>query len=429
MLDGKLDIKHANIRWLRSQIGHVGQTATLFHGTVRENIELGFSTEIIEDKAMVDESTKTFDKIVRAAKIANAHEFIISLPKGYDTQIGEGGAQLSGGQKQRLCIARSLVRDPKILLLDESTSNLDTKSESIVKAALQKAAKNRTTLIVAHRLGTIRHCDKIMVLYDGCVAEEGTHEQLAQNKQSIYQRLMNSQESDAPRPDKSAKYSLQPTDDNDGKNEPSKIEKEHFDSPTLDNTDNIRLTAYQASKYLYKTHAKENRLTIVGLIGAVILGVAWPLAAACISELLVLGDLRERSGKLKLWASLLVCCGIAAFVGILLQNIFLSLSAEKFTRFVKIRYFTSILSQDLSFFDRKENSVGSLVFRLNDQINQLKGLTSDLLGSAIIAVASISAGGFLACFYCWRVALVAFIFMPGIFLSGVSLPFFSLVYL
>ncbi len=417
MLDGKLDVRKANIRWLRSQIGHVGQRATLFFGTVRENIELGYSMDNVDHVAMPN----SFEEVVRAAKIANAHDFIISLPQGYDTQIGEGGAQLSGGQKQRLCIARALVRDPKILLLDESTSNLDSKSESVVQAALQQAAKNRTTLIVAHRLGTIRRCDKIMVLNNGSIVEQGTHNELAKNPRHIYYKLMTSQEVGHVKTKQETSTSKINTEDSvSDTSEKSDDNKEKLDDSYLE-PDDIRLSAYQASKLLLKVHSNENRLTAIGLFGAAVLGIAWPLAAACVSELLVLGDIKENNSQLKLWASLLVCCGVGAFVGVLIQNIFLSLSAEKFTKFVKLRYFTSLLSQDLSFFDKKENSTGSLVFRLNNQMNQLKGLTSDLFGSVVIAAASLSVGVFLACFYCWRVALVAFVFMPGIFLSGVSL--------
>ena len=428
MLDGKLELRNANIRWLRSQIGHVGQTPTLFHGSVRENIELGFSSKNEDDETHIDQSDKSkqFEQVVRAAKIANAHDFISALPQGYNTQIGEGGAQLSGGQKQRICIARSLVRDPKILLLDESTSNLDSKSESVVQEALQKATENRTTLIIAHRLGTIRRCDKIMVLNDGKITEQGKHEELAKNEKSIYYKLMKLQDLKGLKSSENLAKSSSSTVNVEPKmSEEASNQIDNLDNPSAKDM-NIPRTAFQLSKQLLKIQSKQNRLTLIGLFGSAVLGIAWPLAAACISELLILGDIRERSVKLKLWSSLLVCCGLAAFFGVLMQNIFLSLSAEKFTKFIKLQYFNSILSQDLSFFDKKENSVGSLVFRLNNQMNQLKGLTSDLFGSAVIAIASLFVGIFLACFYCWRVALVAFIFMPGIFLSGVSYLNFSI---
>jgi len=149
-------IKDVNVRWLRGQIGVVSQEPVLFSTTIAENIRFGHLIASQED-------------IVRAAKLANAHEFIQQLPFGYNTQVGEKGAQLSGGQKQRVAIARALIRDPKILLFDEATSALDVFSEAAVQQALNQARENRTTVIVAHRLSTIENVDHIFVLHEGAI--------------------------------------------------------------------------------------------------------------------------------------------------------------------------------------------------------------------------------------------------------------------
>lgn len=154
-IDGT-DVKQLNLAWLRSQLGVVGQEPILFGMTIGQNIQYGK-----EDASMED--------IIRSAKEANAHDFIMKLPKKYDTEVGERGAQLSGGQKQRIAIARALISNPKILLLDEATSALDTQSESVVQQALDKARLGRTTVIVAHRLSTIRNVDRIIALKDGRV--------------------------------------------------------------------------------------------------------------------------------------------------------------------------------------------------------------------------------------------------------------------
>nr|CAD7406898.1 unnamed protein product [Timema cristinae] len=175
-LDG-VNIKDLNVAWLRSHIGVVGQEPILFQTTIAENIRFG------NEQASID-------GIVQAAKKANAHDFIAKLPQGYDTLVGERGAQLSGGQKQRIAIARALVRNPHILLLDEATSALDTSSEAKVQAALDKASTGRTTIIVAHRLSTIRQADKIVALSDGQVAEQGTHEQLMALKGHYHDLVM-----------------------------------------------------------------------------------------------------------------------------------------------------------------------------------------------------------------------------------------------
>ena len=159
LIDGR-DLKELNISWLRDQIGVVGQEPSLFDMSVAENIKYG---------ARREGQKITQEDIERAARKANADVFIRSLPNGYDTLVGERGAQLSGGQKQRIAIARAIVRDPKILLLDEATSALDTQSELVVQTALEKARKGRTTLIVAHRLSTIRNADWIFVFNKGKV--------------------------------------------------------------------------------------------------------------------------------------------------------------------------------------------------------------------------------------------------------------------
>ncbi|UKZ76888.1 hypothetical protein TrVFT333_004603 [Trichoderma virens FT-333] len=173
LLDGH-NIQSLNLRWLRNQISLVGQEPVLFSATIFENIKFGLTGTPFENEP---EEAKQ-NRIEEAAKMANAHTFITSLPDGYGTHVGERGFLLSGGQKQRIAIARAIVGDPKILLLDEATSALDTKSEEIVQAALDKAAEGRTTITIAHRLSTIKTADNIVVIVDGKIMEQGTHEEL-----------------------------------------------------------------------------------------------------------------------------------------------------------------------------------------------------------------------------------------------------------
>jgi len=174
-----------NLSSLRSNIGFVTQEPELFSTTVRENIAHGFSK--------IEGTVVTEEQIINAAKLANAHNFIMKLPLGYDTEVGSRGGQLSGGQRQRVAIARAIVRDPKILLLDEATSALDSESEKIVQAALDNAAKGRTTIVIAHRLSTIRKADKIAVVADGKIREIGTHEELIQKSSGLYAGLVRQQ--------------------------------------------------------------------------------------------------------------------------------------------------------------------------------------------------------------------------------------------
>ena len=174
LIDG-LDVRDVTIESLRAQIGMVTQQTILFNDTVRNNIVYG-------------DSGKTEADVIRAAKAANAHNFIMNLPQGYDTVIGEQGTKLSGGERQRISIARALLKDAPILILDEATSSLDTEAEIEVQEALENLMRGRTTLVIAHRLSTIRNADRIVVLVNGEIAEEGTHETLL-NKRGEYYRL------------------------------------------------------------------------------------------------------------------------------------------------------------------------------------------------------------------------------------------------
>lgn len=177
-IDGK-DIRDLTLKSLRDHIGIVQQDVYLFVGTVYDNIRYG-------------RPDATREEVIEAAKNANAHDFIMSLPNGYETDIGQRGIKLSGGQKQRLSIARVFLKNPPILIFDEATSALDNESEKVVQDSLEKLAKNRTTFVIAHRLSTIKNAEKILVLTDVGIEEEGTHEELLA-KEGIYEKLYNMQ--------------------------------------------------------------------------------------------------------------------------------------------------------------------------------------------------------------------------------------------
>lgn len=177
-IDGK-DVRDLTLKSLRNHIGIVQQDVYLFVGTVYDNIRYG-------------KPDATREEVIEAAKNANAHEFIMSLPKGYETDIGQRGIKLSGGQKQRLSIARVFLKNPPILIFDEATSALDNESEKVVQDSLEKLAKNRTTFVIAHRLSTIKNAEKILVLTEEGIAEEGTHKELLEQK-GVYEKLYNMQ--------------------------------------------------------------------------------------------------------------------------------------------------------------------------------------------------------------------------------------------
>jgi ATP-binding cassette, subfamily B, bacterial len=186
-LDGH-DIRNLTLRSLREQVSIVLQDVFLFHGTVRENILFG-------------RLDATEDEMIEAAKVANAHEFITRLPDGYDTLIGERGVKLSGGQKQRLSIARAVLKNAPVLILDEATSSVDTETELLIQQALERLMVGRTTLIIAHRLSTIRNADMIVVLEGKRIVEQGTHEELMHREGGLYRHLNEVQSTIEPRLD------------------------------------------------------------------------------------------------------------------------------------------------------------------------------------------------------------------------------------
>jgi subfamily B ATP-binding cassette protein MsbA len=174
-IDGK-DIRDYTMESLRSQMSFVTQDVILFNDSIFNNIALG-------------KPDASMDDVIRAAKIANAHEFIIDTENGYETNIGDRGIRLSGGQRQRLSIARAVFKNPAILILDEATSALDTESEKSVQEALNNLMAGRTTLVIAHRLSTIKEADEILILEDGRIVERGNHFELLEIEESIYKRL------------------------------------------------------------------------------------------------------------------------------------------------------------------------------------------------------------------------------------------------
>jgi ATP-binding cassette, subfamily B, bacterial MsbA len=179
LIDG-IDLKNITQHSLRNLMGIVTQEAVLFNDTIFNNIAFGEKV--------------TEEEIVAAAKIANAHNFIMEQPADYQTVIGDRGTKLSGGQRQRLSIARAILQNPPILILDEATSALDTESEKLVQEALQNLMQNRTTLVIAHRLSTIQNADEILVVHQGKIIERGTHEELLKLDDGFYRKLQNLQQ-------------------------------------------------------------------------------------------------------------------------------------------------------------------------------------------------------------------------------------------
>ncbi|KAK3580598.1 hypothetical protein CHS0354_002696 [Potamilus streckersoni] len=413
LLDGRA-IKDLNLKWLREQIGVVSQEPVLFATTIRENIRYG-------------RMDVTDDEIEGAAKKANAHEFISMFPKGYDTLVGDRGAQMSGGQKQRIAIARALIRNPKILLLDEATSALDNESEAIVQNAIEKAQIGRTTIVIAHRLSTILNADSIYVLVNGQVVEQGTHTELMQ-KEGAYHGLIKHQEvqhvSEEVKVSEELEHAI--TDSparNVGFSNPVKeqpLSQKSHKTVSEDKMEKETLPEFSMKRILHLS-APEWYLLVMGCITAVIAGAMPPSFSFLFSEFLGVlsgeSDLQMRESTKILVA---ITMGIAAFNAVLrvLLLTFFTNAGANLTRRLRAMTFRAILRQDIAFFDDPNNSVAHLSTRLSNDCTMVQGATGFKMCILIESASTITTALAIAFFYSWKLTLVILSFMPVMIAVG-----------
>ncbi|ELU01162.1 hypothetical protein CAPTEDRAFT_219712 [Capitella teleta] len=393
LIDG-IDVRKLNIGWLRSNMGVVSQEPVLFGTTIKENIRYG--REGVTD-----------DEIINATKHANAYDFIMKLPKQLETLVGERGAQLSGGQKQRIAIARALVRDPKILLLDEATSALDTESESTVQSALDKARMGRTTIVVAHRLSTIRNADLIYGVKDGVVQESGSHDELME-KQGIYYQLVTNQ----------SKKDVGDEEVQEGVEGPQlERVKSGRASGKRQRTTSHTLSAQEEKQEL---NAPEWYFIIGGCIGAILNGAVQPAFAVIFAEMLGVYALcpDEQEDEIAFYCILFLVLGICAGLGMLFQALFFTISGEALTKRVRRLTFRAMLRQEIGFFDRDENNVGALTTRLSTEASAVQGATGTHLGTAFQSLASVGAGVIIGFVYSWKLTLLILGFLPFLIIGG-----------
>ncbi|KAH9000914.1 P-loop containing nucleoside triphosphate hydrolase protein [Lactarius hatsudake] len=432
-LDG-VDIRNLNLKWLRSQIGLVSQEPTLFATTIRGNVEHGLINTPHENASPEEKL-----QLVKEACIkANADGFISKLPLGYDTLVGERGFLLSGGQKQRIAIARAIVSDPRILLLDEATSALDTQSEGVVQNALDKAAAGRTTITIAHRLSTIKDADRIYVMGEGAVIEQGRHNELLSDENGPYARLVAAQKLREAREivdeDVTAEVSEKSAEG------PTDVEREALEEIPLGRSNTHRslaseileqrktLAAGQREKeygmfYLFKRMGAINKTEwksyLFGSLFAVATGCVFP-AFGIVWLLPVFSDSSSRErrhdgDRAALWSFII---SILAMISIGAQNYMFAQSAASLTSKLRSLSFRAILRQDIEYFDRDENSSGAIVSGLSDGPQKINGLAGITLGAIIQALATLIAGFTIGLIFIWKVGLVGFACIPFLISVG-----------
>ena len=433
LLDGH-DISTLNLRWFRQRLGLVGQEPVLFGTTIFENIATGLSD--------VDESSTSSEKdgmpvtletrVHTAAKQANAHDFILKLPQGYNTILGEGGSQLSGGQKQRIAIARALVRDPAVLLLDEATSALDSESEQTVREAIRSASVGRTTVIVSHRLSTITESDNIIVLSSGKVVEEGTHTQL-QTLGGIYANLFKAQQHDRnPETSHASKDTISAA--------PAKSSTEVSVAPSgpapqavgsgngavaersAEDDDN-KASLWTLIKLTASFNRPEAKYLVIGLIFSILTGCGGPtlafLLAHAISELSKPESMvaSMRAGA-NFWCLLMFVVGIIQFINLMVQGVSFAVCSERLVYRARATLFRALLQKDVSYFDKEENRTGALTAPLGMEAKNLSGVSGSTLGTILMCSSTLVAAAVVSLAVGWKVALVCLATVPVLLVSG-----------
>uniref|UniRef100_F6S2T0 Bile salt export pump n=1 Tax=Ciona intestinalis TaxID=7719 RepID=F6S2T0_CIOIN len=430
---GGKNVTDVNVRKLRELIGVVAQEPVLFATTIAENIRWG--REGVTDR-----------EIEQAARQANAYNFIMKLPNKFETLVGERGGQMSGGQKQRIAIARAIVRNPKVLLLDEATSALDTKSESIVQQALEKASAGRTTVVVAHRLSTIRSADKIFAFHEGLLKEEGSHEELLKIKDGVYSNLINMQagrekeEENEKLPDPDAQQRRR-SRTMSGSSVSSLMNRRG--SMTLAKTYSQRSNSKQVNGIGHEVESKDDEeeedipdvgfgrilklnqpewyYMAGGCVFAAIAGAADPVNAILFAEVLTiftLTDVEEQKAKAVLYALIFVGVGVVTFIAYCCEATLFAKSGMELTVRLRMMAFQAMMRQDIAYFDDHKHSTGALCTRLSTDASRVQGCTGVRIGTVIKNFSSLGVALGIAFAYGWKLTLLTMAFIPFLILGG-----------
>ncbi|PIA37910.1 hypothetical protein AQUCO_02900041v1 [Aquilegia coerulea] len=428
LIDG-INIKEFQLRWVREKIGLVGQEPVLFASSIKDNIAYG-------------KDNSTIEEIRAAAELANATTFVDKLPQGLETMVGEYGTQLSGGQKQRVAIARAILRNPRILLLDEATSALDAESERSVQEALDRIMTNRTTIIVAHRLSTVRNADMIAVIHQGKVVEKGSHTELL-DLNGAYSQLISLQkdnrESEKEMTEDEAKSKCTPKYQRRSSpcllvEGPLSLRESSDISdllPSVVKNEEIKVTELSspiASKQSYELPLRRvvnlNRpelpMLVFGAVCAVIYGSVLPIFGVVFSSLTkTFYEPRvelQKDSRFLMW--MFVALGFVALIANTGQSYFFAVSGSQLIRRIRLMSFEKVVHMEIGWFDRPENSSSAIGVKLSMDAATIRALVGDAVAIIVQNLASVSLGVAIALEANWRLALVVLALLPLLFFNS-----------
>lgn len=446
-----INLKSLNVQHLRQLIGVVSQEPVLFNLSIRENILLGLGDSDLSKNF-------TEKELIDVCIMANCHNFIMKLPKGYDTNVGEHGGMLSGGQKQRIAIARALIKNPKVLLLDEATSALDTQSERVVQAALDAASKNRTTIIIAHRLSTIKNADTIVVLDKGEIIEKGTHNELL-GLNGTYSKLVEKQKlkmevDDVLSSPTGSKNNIVEEDPDeiknvinvvgnsngslqrnqmstklgpDGKIEETRVMILDAKKSTKDKEELEKLKKLEEDEKMKKLKAPLYRVWMLmkpewsyvalGCFGAAIAGTIFPLFGMIFAKIstLLLDESKIDPGPFQganLFSFLFLIIGIVAFIAFFIQFLGLETAGASMTKRIRSLYFKSLMRQEVGFFDEEGHSLGALTSRMATDASKVSELVTKVSGDVVQLVVTLCTGLTIAFIHSWQLTLIILCVAP-----------------
>ncbi|XP_050236017.1 ABC transporter B family member 11-like [Mercurialis annua] len=453
LIDG-INLKEYQLKWIRAKIGLVSQEPVLFTSSIRDNIAYG-------------KDGVTTGEIKAAAQLANASKFIDKLPQGFNTMVGEHGTLLSGGQKQRIAIARAILKDPRILLLDEATSALDAESERVVQEALDKIMVSRTTVIVAHRLTTVRNADEIAVIHRGKVVEKGSHSELLADPDGAYSQLIRLQEVNKEsqkaihahkrseislEQDSSQKISFQRSislQQSISLHQPISLyrsmsqgssggENSHFHPlsvpfglPTSLNVSETSIVEQEVSPQqnhfpevpLYRLaylNKPEIPVLIAGSIAAIIIGLTFPMFGILISRVIKTffeppHELRKNS---KFWAIIFMIIAIISSLACIAQLYFFAVAGSKLIQRIRLICFEKVINMEVGWFDEPEHSTGALGARLSADAASVRALVGDSLAQLVLNITAAVAGVVIAFTASWQLALIILAIIPLLGING-----------